>query len=75
MTRKRTMSIYSGTEPRRDELTAHWPKKKIKRRRFPLPKRKAKRLHKDKLNKHANERTYQARLAASCPLYTKEGDH
>ena len=58
--RNGTASIYAGSEPRRDELTAHLPKPKTKRR-FALPRRKA--------HKHADASTYQARLAAPWSLY------
>jgi hypothetical protein len=68
-------SIYAGDEPRRDELTAHLPKPKIKRRRSPpLPKRTAKFRRKDKVNKHADAASYEARLAAPWPLVRRE-DH
>lgn len=66
-------SKYAGDEPRGDELTAHLPKPKIKRR-LPSPfKRTVKLRRKDKLNKHADAANYEARLAAPWPLYVKEG--
>ena len=71
-----TASIYGGSEPRREELTAHLPKPKIKPLRFKLPKRAAKRKRKAKITKHADALTYQARLAAPWSIYVraKEGD-
>jgi hypothetical protein len=75
-TRNGTASIYAGSEPRRDELTAHLPKaKKIKRRRFPPSKRAMRLQRQDKANKHADVTAYQARLTAPWPIYVraKEG--
>ncbi len=69
-----TKSIFAGDEPRRDELTAHLPKPKIKRRRFPpLPKRMAKLKRKDRANKHADEASYRARLTSPWGIYVKGG--
>jgi hypothetical protein len=68
--RQGTASIYAGSEPRPDELVAHWPKhKKVKRHRFRLPRSKAKRLRKEKIIKHADASSYQARLTAPWPLH------
>ena len=72
--RNGTASIYAGTEPRRDELAAREPKKKIRRRhRFLAPKRAMKRRRKDAANRLADATNYQARLAEPWPLYVKGG--
>lgn len=69
-----TKSKYAGDEPRADELTAHLPKPKIKRRRFPppLPKRMAKLKRKDTTNQRSDVANYKARLPTPWPL-VKEG--
>ena len=68
-----TKSKFAGDEPRADELKAHLPKPKITRRRFPppLPKRVAKLKRKDKINKHVDAASYEARFTAPWPLVKK----
>jgi hypothetical protein len=69
-----TASIFAGDEPQWHELTEHWPKPKIKRRRFPpLPKRMAKLKRKDRATKRAAVASYQASLTSPWPIYVKGG--
>lgn len=63
-----TKSIYAGDEPQWHELTVHWPKRKMKRRRFPPPKRIAKQKRKDRANKFADTASYRTTHVALADL-------
>jgi hypothetical protein len=63
-----TKSKYAGDEPRNRELTEHWPKPKP----LKFSKRALKQKRKDRANKRADEKAYQARVTSPWPIVARE---